>query len=103
MTIIELPRRAGPRTFIEPPPDLSRRGARALDALDRLPEGLDLPGLPELGAALVDIADALEAGPGSDALKFEVVSANETSRPLPARGRRGGATRPRCPFAPSDR
>jgi hypothetical protein len=61
MTLTQLPRRAGPRVFVEPPPDLERRVARALDALGKLPEGLDLPGLPELGAALIELADALDA------------------------------------------
>lgn len=60
MTLIELPRRrAAPRVFVEPEPDLSRRVARALSALGDLPEGFDLPGLDDLAAALIDIADEL--------------------------------------------
>jgi len=64
VTLIQLPsRRARPRVFVEPPADLERRVRRALRALGELPEGLDLPGLPELGAALVDLADGLEPDP----------------------------------------
>lgn len=65
MTLIELPRRPrGPRAFVEAPPGLERRVARALDALGNLPDDLDLPGRDAFAAALVDLADALN--PDSD-------------------------------------
>jgi predicted RNA polymerase sigma factor len=61
MTLIELPRRRdAPRTFVEPPAGLERRVTRALDALGDLPEGFDLPGLPDLAEALIAIADELQ-------------------------------------------
>ncbi|CAJ0885440.1 hypothetical protein AMST5_03615 [freshwater sediment metagenome] len=61
MTLIELPRRkAEPRIFVQPAPDLHRRVSRALKALDGLPEGLELPGLDDLADALISIADELE-------------------------------------------
>jgi hypothetical protein len=61
MTLIELPRRRGaPRAFVEPPAGLERRVNRALDALGDLPEGFDLPGLPDLAEALIAIADELQ-------------------------------------------
>jgi hypothetical protein len=60
VTLIELPRRRDmPRVFVEPAPDLARRVKRALAGLGNLPDELDLPGLPELGAALIAIADDL--------------------------------------------
>ncbi|MGJ0506273.1 MAG: hypothetical protein ACR652_03895 [Methylocystis sp.] len=60
MTLIELPRRRdAPRTFVEPPAGLERRVSRALNALGDL-DIPDLPGLPELGAALIALADELQ-------------------------------------------
>ncbi|WP_159726156.1 hypothetical protein [Methylosinus sp. Ce-a6] len=60
--IIEFPsRRPAPRLFVEPPADLGRRIARALDALGNLPdEFASLPGLAEIADALIKIADDLE-------------------------------------------
>jgi hypothetical protein len=81
MSLVELPRRVGPRVFVEPPPDLSHRVNRALDALGRLPDELDLPGLPELGAALVDLADAIE--PDADLEDDEIEIEIETVDDLP--------------------
>lgn len=61
MTLVELPRRARPRVFVEPPVDLGRRVKRALRAVGELPDELaDLPGLVTFAAALIDLADALE-------------------------------------------
>jgi len=61
MSLIELPRRrAAPRTFIEAPEGMERRVSRALDALGNLPDDLDLPGLDELSASLIELADAIE-------------------------------------------
>jgi hypothetical protein len=65
--LIELPRRrAEPRTFVEPAPDLHRRVSRALDALGDLPESFDLPGLPELAGALIELADELAGDPDDE-------------------------------------
>jgi hypothetical protein len=62
-TVIELPRRTGPRTFAAAPDDLAERLRRALDALGDLPDGFnELPGMDELGAALVALCDALDEG-----------------------------------------
>lgn len=64
MTLIELPRRrAAPRVFVEAQPGLQRRVTRALGALGDLPEGFDLPGLDDLAAALIAIADELDGDP----------------------------------------
>jgi hypothetical protein len=61
MTLLELPRRrSARRVFMEPPPGLGRRVARALNALGELPDELDLPGREDLAAALIDLADALD-------------------------------------------
>lgn len=61
MTLIELPRRrAAPRVFVEAQPGLQRRVSRALSALGDLPDGFDLPGLDDLSAALIDLADELD-------------------------------------------
>jgi hypothetical protein len=61
MTLIELPRRrAQPRTFVEPSPDLARRVKRALSGLGNLPDELELPGRAELADALIAIADELQ-------------------------------------------
>lgn len=61
MTLIELPRRrAAPRVFVEAPDGLQRRVNRALAALGDLPEEIDLPGLGDLAAALIDLADMLD-------------------------------------------
>lgn len=61
VTLIELPRRRdAPRTFVEPPAGTERRILRALNALGDLPEGFDLPGMADLGAALIAIADELQ-------------------------------------------
>ncbi|MGJ0507628.1 MAG: hypothetical protein ACR652_10945 [Methylocystis sp.] len=63
MTMIELPRRRdAPRTFVEPPAGLERRVSRALDALGDL-DLPDLPGLPELSGALIELADELAGDP----------------------------------------
>jgi hypothetical protein len=60
MTLIELPRRrAEPRVFVEAEPGLQRRVTRALNALGDL-DLPDLPGLDDLGAALVSLADELD-------------------------------------------
>jgi hypothetical protein len=62
--MIELPRRRDePRTFVEPDPDVVARLKRAHRALGDLTDDFsDLPGLDELGAALVEILDEIEAG-----------------------------------------
>jgi hypothetical protein len=61
--MIELPRRRDePRTFVEPDADVLARLKRAHTALGNLTDDFaDLPGLDELGAALVEILDELEA------------------------------------------
>lgn len=57
--MIMLPQRRGsPKIFVEPPAGLERRVSRALDALGDL-DLPDLPGLPELGAALIELANEL--------------------------------------------
>jgi hypothetical protein len=63
--LVELPRRrAAPRVFVEPSPDLERRIARALAALGALPECLgDLPGYGPLSECLIAILDGLEGDP----------------------------------------
>jgi hypothetical protein len=64
VTLVELPQRKGdPRVFIEPPdPDVLARLKRAHRALGDLSDDFaDLPGLDELGAALIEILDELEA------------------------------------------
>jgi hypothetical protein len=59
VSLIELPRRrAEPRVFIEPPAGMERRINRALHALGDL--DIDLPGLDELSASLIELADALD-------------------------------------------
>ncbi len=64
MSLIELPPRRGDlRCFIEPPHGLGGRVQRALQALSDLPDGLDLPGLDDLSAALIEIADTREPDP----------------------------------------
>jgi len=65
VTLLELPRRrAEPRVFVDPPPDLPRRIERALAAIGDLPAELEsLPGLDELSACLITIADELDGDP----------------------------------------
>ncbi len=66
MTLIELPRRRdAPRVFVEPMHGLERRVQRALRALGD-PDDIDLPGLPELAAALIEIADELQDDPDTE-------------------------------------
>jgi len=66
VSLIERPRRGPPRVFVEAPPSLSGRVHRALGALGDLPAYLDLPGRPDVTAALTAVADALDDGPGED-------------------------------------
>jgi hypothetical protein len=81
VTLIELPRRrAAPRTFVEPLPDLHRRVDRALKALGDLPDEIDLPGRADLSAALIDLADAIE--PDADLEPEEDSDAEEEALPL---------------------
>jgi hypothetical protein len=81
MSLLELPRRrAAPRTFIEAPAGLERRVMRALSALGDLPDGFDLPGLEELGAALIELADAME--PDADLEPEEDADGEEERLPL---------------------
>lgn len=63
--IVEFPRRNGaPRNFAEVDPDVVARLKRAHRALGDLTDDFaDLPGLDELGAALVEILDELEGDP----------------------------------------
>ena len=85
MTLIELPRRAAPRLFVEPPPDLERRVKRALRALGEL---ADLPGLQPLAEALIGLADALE--PDADLEPEDEADGEEELLPLFAYAARAG-------------
>jgi hypothetical protein len=88
VTLLELPRRARPRVFIEPPADLERRVKRALRALGELPDELaDLPGLETFAAALIGLADALEPDPDLEDADDEILTVDDLPLFAAARAR----------------